>query len=307
MITFRGKRLVVFGCGYVGTAVAQEALRRGLNVTALTRNPEKAASLREQGIAVQLGDLASREWHARIPGGADYVLNAVSSGGGGVDGYRNSYVDGMHSIADWATAGGGVGTIVYTSSTSVYPQDHAAIVTESDKTEGSGELPQLLIEAEKILLSEDWSNSSSNKKPGSIRRGFVLRLAGIYGPGRTHLIDQVRSGSVSGNPDHHLNLAHRDDIARAIWATFESSPSLDGGIFNVADDGAARKGEITEWLAQQLRVPAPTFTGLPVAGRRAVTPDRIISNAKLKAVLNWQPLFPTFREGYKNMLALNTE
>ena len=50
---FSGKRLVVFGCGYVGGAVAREARERGMRVTALTRNAAKAIPLREAGIEVE--------------------------------------------------------------------------------------------------------------------------------------------------------------------------------------------------------------------------------------------------------------
>jgi shikimate 5-dehydrogenase len=86
---FRGKRLVVFGAGYVGGAVAREAVRRGLQVTALTRNSDKAKALVADGIEVVIAELASVEWHARIPGGTDFVLNCVSSGGGGIIWYRH--------------------------------------------------------------------------------------------------------------------------------------------------------------------------------------------------------------------------
>jgi nucleoside-diphosphate-sugar epimerase len=67
------------------------------------------------------------------------------------------------------------------------------------------------------------------------------------------------------------------------------------------------KREIVAWLAQQLGVPEPVFSGTPAAGRRTITPDRLIVNAKLKSVLGWNPHYPTFREGYKNMLALGSE
>src|SRR5437868_6697375 len=90
-----GKRLVIFGCGYVGSEVARQGIRRGLQVTALTRNEAKASLLREAGATVVLADLASGDWHREIAGGADLVLNCVSSGGGGIEGYRKSYLGGM--------------------------------------------------------------------------------------------------------------------------------------------------------------------------------------------------------------------
>ena len=82
-----GKNLVVFGCGYVGTAVAREAQARGWRVTALTRNAARAVLLREVGVETVVADLASDAWHAHVPPGPAFVLNCVSSGGDGLAGY----------------------------------------------------------------------------------------------------------------------------------------------------------------------------------------------------------------------------
>lgn len=289
---FPGKRLVIFGCGYVGGVVAREAVARGLQVTALTRNAAKALLLREAGIEVVEADLATDAWHAQIAGGADFVLNSVSSGGGGTAGYRHSYVDGMASIVRWAQARGPAGTLVYTSSTSVYPADGGASVDESFPT-GGAERPAMLVEAEDTL----------RRATGVCARWFILRLAGIYGPERTHLVHQVRTGEVSGRGEHHLNLAHRDDIAAAIWATFAAPPAISDEIFNVADPTPAPKAEVVAWLAQRLGLPLPRFTGEPAAGRRAVTPDRTISAAKLARTLGWRPRYPSYREGYETLLS----
>ncbi len=295
---FAGKHLVVFGCGYVGGEVARQALARGLRVTALTRNGEKAAVLRAAGIETIVADLADDTWHGAVASEADFVLNAVSSGGGGVEGYRRSYREGMKSILTWTRRHGPVGTLVYTSSTSVYPQDGGVRVDESAPVSGRDERAAVLVETERLLLE---GMAGGGTRPTT--RTFVLRLAGIYGPDRHHLIDQVRAGEVSGNGDHHLNLIHRDDICTAIWAGFGAPATLTSGVFNVTDDGAATKAEIAAWLAARLGVPAPRFTGVPAAGRRSVTPDRIILNARLKAFLGWQPRFPSFREGYATLLS----
>jgi nucleoside-diphosphate-sugar epimerase len=292
-----GRRLVIFGCGYVGTAVARQAVGRGLRVTALTRNPATAASLAGLGIETVVADLAGNDWHGRIPGAADFVLNCVSSGGGGLENYRRNYVAGMQSVLTWARPHG-VGTLVYTSSTSVYPQGGGVIVDENSPTEGAGESARVLLEAER-LLDENLAGTPA------VQRAFILRLAGIYGPDRHHLLDQLRTGAseIAGSEAHRLNLIHRDDIARAVWAAFQSPATVTGGIFNAADDGAATKAEIVTWLAAQLGVPLPRFNGEATRGRRRVTPDRIISNGRLKTVLGWRPSFPSFREGYAALLA----
>lgn len=293
MNSFSGKRLVIFGCGYVGAAMALEAANRGMEVTALTRNAAKALLLREEGIETVVADLASESWHEQIDGAPEFALNCVSSGGGTVDDYRRSYVEGMESIVKWGQRRGAIGTLVYTGSTSVYPQGDGAVVDETAPTGGSSERAQLLLEAEAVLRAAE----------GACWRWFVLRLAGIYGPGRHHLLDQVRAGEVAGVGEHHLNVVHRSDIVAAIWACFAAPENVANEVFNLADDGPTRKREVVAWLAERLRVPTPPFTGEPAGGRRAVTPDRIIANGKCKRVLGWQPRFPTFREGYESLLS----
>ena len=289
--TARAAHLVIFGAGYVGGEVARQALARGLKVTALTRNPDKARALADAGVNVIVDDLAADTWHARLPDGADFALNCVSSGGGGPEGYRRSYVEGMKSVLVWASRAP-VGTLVYTSSTSVYPQDGGVRVDEEASVETTRAEGNPLVEAEDRLLAS------------AVGRRFVLRLAGIYGPGRHYLVDQLRDGSgeVAGRGDFRLNLIHRDDIAGAIWAAFDASADTAGGVFNVADDGAATKAEVAAFLAAKLGVPAPRFTGEPASGRRRVTPDREIANDKIKRVLGWRPRYPSFREGYVAIL-----
>ena len=130
----------------------------------------------------------------------------------------------------------------------------------------------------------------------------VLRLAGIYGPGRHHLLEQVKSGEAAGRAESHLNLAYREDITAAVWAAWRAPAGA--RIYNVADDGAATKGEVVAWLAARLGVGLPRFTGVPAGGRRAVTPDRIIANDRLKSELGWRPGCPTFRDGYEKILSL---
>lgn len=323
--------------------MAAEAVARGLEVTALTRNPATASELRRRGVRTVVGDVAGSAWHDDIPTAPDFVLDCVGAGGGGLDGYRHSYLGGMASILAWARTRGGVGTFVYTSSTSVYPQDGGVVVTEDsvplasesggegasesvgggergngcesergDERRGPGsdrrpEPPPLVArrdERREILRETERLLASAR---GVCRRWFVLRLAGIYGPGRHHLLDQVRAGSVSGAGEPHLNLIHRDDVVAAILACLEAALTVADLALNVADDGAARKGEIVAWLAHRMLVPPPGFTGFPAVGRRAVTPDRIIANDRIKSVLAWRPRYPSFREGYAAILNAATE
>ncbi len=290
METPAAQHLVIFGAGYVGAETARQALARGWRVTALTRNPEKARALAAAGADAVIADLADESWHSMLPLGADLALNCVSSGGGGPESYRHSYLEGMKSVVKWAGRTQ-VGTIIYTGSTSVYPQGDGARVDETASIEASRAAGNPLVEAEDRLRA--WSG-----------RAFVLRLAGIYGPGRHYLLDQLRAGGgeIAGLGDHRLNLIHRDDIVGAVWAAFAAPAGVAGGVFNVADDGAAPKVEVAHFLAGKLGLPVPRFTGEPAQGRRRITPDRVIANDKIKRDLGWRPLYPTYREGYAAIL-----
>lgn len=299
-ITERAGRgaLAIFGAGYVGGALARRALAAGRRVVALTRNPETAAGLRALGCAVIEGELASEAWWSapELEGEVARVAVTVAGGGRGPEGYRRSYVEGLRGVLGWGRrrlAGGApIGHLIYTGSTTVYPQDGGVRVTEADATGGEGEMTRALLEAE--ALAGEW--------PG---RATILRLAGIYGPTRTHLVEQVRSGEVAGRAEAHLNLVHRDDIVAAMEAAWDRGGAGGGAeVFNLADAGEATKGEVVAWLAARLGVPEPVFTGRPAGGRRAVTPDRIIDASRARAELGWRPVFPTFREGYSQVLAV---
>lgn len=291
---FDGKRLVVFGAGYVGGALTEAALRRGMKVTALTRNPAKAETLRALGSDVVLADLTSFEWHENVAR-ADYVVNCVSSGGGGAAAYEKSYVEGMRSVVAWLEKQQPrVDALLYTSSTSVYPQS-GVVVDEDAPVDGASGTAAVLVRAEAEVRRA--------AETGACKRAIVLRLAGIYGPSRHHVLDQLRTGEgpIAGRGTHRLNLIHRDDIVSAILhalARAKGSYSL----FNVVDDAPAPKEELVRWLAEQLGLPFPGFSGEPVAGRRPSPPDRSISNAKLKRELGWAPRFPNYRAGYASIL-----
>ncbi|MBE2215799.1 MAG: NAD-dependent epimerase/dehydratase family protein [Opitutaceae bacterium] len=296
------KRLAIFGCGYVGSALACEARHRGWHVLALTRNAARGEELRAHGVEVVAADLAGDDWHETVSREQDLVVNCVSSGGGGLPGYWRSYVDGTKSILRWA-AHGVPATYVYTSSTSVYGQGGGEVVTEESATGGGSEAAEPLLVAERLV-----------REATEFRRVFILRLAGIYGPGRHYLVDQLRSGATlfPGTGAHRLNLAHRDDIVGAIVACLLAPAGIGSTVFNVADDTPTPKGEVASWLAQQLGVAPPQFahdlaepppSGVsPVRGRSGPVPDRIISNARLKRVLHWSPRYPDYRAGYEAIL-----
>lgn len=290
---------MIFGCGYVGTALAEVLATIGLRVGALTRNAERAAALRKSGLAeVVQADLDGTDWQRKLSGRYDAVVNCVSSAGGGIDGYRKSYVEGQKRIIEWAETQK-LRSYIYTSSTSVYPQDGGVEVDEGADTSEAGSAGQVLLESERLIESnadrfDSWA---------------VLRLAGIYGPGRHFLLNQLKDGDgvIPGRGDYHINMIHCDDIVTAMLAALRSgSPS---GIYNICDDQPTTKEAVLLYLAQKLDLPLPRFDPDNVSPRLkrrgGRMPDRLILNQKAKAELGWQPRYPTYREGYATLLPLN--
>lgn len=294
MPELRDKHVVIFGCGYLGAVVATRALARGASVTALTRNPAQAEQLRPLGIAeVVVADFAGSAWHREI-GAADFAVNCVGSGGGGLESYRSSYLGGMASLLQWAgNLPQPLGAVVFTSSTSVYPQGGGIVVDETCPTEGAPANGVIMAEAEKLLL---------DAPPAGVKRAFVLRLAGIYGPGRHLLLDQIRAGEPIASGNHHLNLIHRDDAADAVLACLESPAAAKGGVFNVCDGAPLPRLEVARWIARELGLPPPRVDDAAPSRSGRNVPDRVISNRRLRESLGWRPGYPDCQAGYAPLM-----
>ncbi len=295
---FSNKRILLFGCGYIGTALAQRLVAQGARVSALTRNPETAKHLKTLGLEkVVTAELHHTRWHASLPEPYDAFVNCVSSAGGGLSGYQKSYVDGMRSIVQWTRTQPALALGIYTSSTSVYPQDGGIWVDESADCSNAPATGRLLLQSEQILTAE-----AARFSP------IVLRLAGIYGPGRTYLIDQIKSatdGKIPGRGDYHLNLIHRDDVVGAITNILHHANASVGGIYNLSDGKPSLKAEVVAWLAVALAQPVPSFDPEQVSPRLqrrgGTMPDRKIQSDKLTKTFGWQARFSDFKSGYKEI------
>ena len=294
MTTVNGKTLTLFGCGYVGTAFAREALEKGMTLQALTRNPQTAEQLRELGVhKVVVAELHTHNWHSELNPNQDYVLNCVSAASRDLAGYQKSYIDGQKSILKWATLGH-LGTFAYTSSTGVYSQNNGEWVDENSPLKDQDERATLLLEAEHLI---------SKNKTDLWDRFFILRLAGIYGPHRHYILDKILSkeSAFSDNGEHFLNLIHRDDICNALWAILTSENTLKNRIYNLCDDHPTPKKKVAQWLAQQLQLPEPSFCNKEKSETKTI-PNRKISNQRIHKELALELHCSDFREGYKKTI-----
>ncbi|TCJ41218.1 SDR family NAD(P)-dependent oxidoreductase [Parafrankia sp. BMG5.11] len=131
----------------------------------------------------------------------------------------------------------------------------------------------------------------------------VLRLPGIYGPGRSPL-DRVREGRSHriDLPGHVFSRVHVADIARGCALAFEAPP----GPYNLADDLPASGAAVTAEACRLLGVEPPPLqtldqAALSPAARGFYAESRRVANGKAKRVLGWRLRFPTYREGLASL------
>lgn len=293
--------LLVFGSGYLGRYIGMAARSLGWRVMGLTRNPRQAESLRNEGWEqVVVADLDGTDWWPQFDGHPDFVVNTVSSAGGGLEGYVRSYVRGNASIMGWAQRHPqrshlARATFVYTSSTGVYPEAGGNWVDEEQTEESPVGRAQILLEAERLV--RDQANVS-------FRRWFILRLAGLYGPGRAFLIRQLREGGgrIAGRGEHFLNLVRVEDAAQAVVAALAAGDELENRIWNVADGAPFLKREIVSWLGEKMGYAPPFLDGLTTDGSWRGSKNRRVAADAIRRDLGWNPRFPDFREGLGGLL-----
>jgi nucleoside-diphosphate-sugar epimerase len=274
-------RVLIAGCGDVGTALGLLLAADGHEVFGLRRNPDRLpAPIRP--LAGDLGDPASL---GAIPDGVELVVYTAAADRFDDAAYRRAYVDGVaHLLGALRTRDAPVRRFLFTSSIAVYAQTDGGWVDETSPAEPAGFSGRRVLEGERLALA------------GPVP-AVVLRLAGIYGPGRTRLLDRVRSGEATcpeGAP-RWTNRIHRDDCAgaaRHLLGLAQPDPMWLG-----VDQEPAPECAVLDWLADRLGVPPPRR--VPRDDRAAGRPEtsKRCSSRKLLAS-GYVFRYPTFREGY---------
>lgn len=273
-------RVLIAGCGYIGQAAADLFHAAGWIVEGWTRSAESAASLSAKPYPVREVDISKPAQLAECgpaAAGFDAVVHCVSSSGGDAEMYRKVYLDGARNLLDAFRRS----KLLFTSSTSVYAQRDGSWVTEESDAKPMRETSRVLLETERLVLADS---------------GVVVRLAGIYGPGRSALLNKFLKGTAIIDPenDRFVNQVHRDDIASALLLLL-SREAEGAQIYNVVDDQPTLQSECYRWLAQRLNRPLPP-TGRSMQERKRGDSNKRVSNTKLSA-LGWTPQYPTFADG----------
>jgi nucleoside-diphosphate-sugar epimerase len=273
-------RILIAGCGYIGEAAADLLHAAGWVVEGWTRSAESAASLSEKPYPVRVVDISKPAEVAECGPptvGFDAVVHCASSSGGDAEMYRKIYLDGARNLLETFPGS----KLLFTSSTSVYAQRDGSLVTEESDAKPMRETSRVLLETERLVLATS---------------GVVARLAGIYGPGRSALLNKFLKGTAIIDPenDRFVNQVHRDDIASALLMLL-SREAEGAQIYNVVDDQPILQSECYRWLAQRLNRPLPPI-GRSMQERKRGDSNKRVSNAQLRA-LGWTPRYPSLAEG----------
>lgn len=287
-------RRIVVGTGYVGLRIAKLWQERGDDVYGVTRSSSKAATLTELGIKPIIADVLVPASLGDIPH-CDTLVYSVGPGGQSQVSRFALYRDGLVAVLDrW---GHQADRIVLVSSTGVYGNSSSEVIDESTPRRPLREASQALAEAEDILLTPAWRS-----------KAIIMRMGGIYGPGRLPLLRYIRTQQpLPTDPDALLNLIYVDDAARAVIIVADAAEPPE--VVNVVDGRPVTRRQFYERVCTDLGLPPPVFCSpLPEGahlsrGARGDNAVRMISNRRLVDRYNMSFLCADYEQGIERIIA----
>jgi nucleoside-diphosphate-sugar epimerase len=275
--------ILIAGCGDVGCLLGTELTKQGHKVFGLRRNigalPECIIPI-EANLASTINDLPKK---------VDYVFYMASAGKFKDSAYYQAYVSGLKNLLK-AIKDQNIKRFFFISSSSVFGQSKGELVSESSETHDTSFSTKRILEGEAITLESHFPST-------------VVRFGGIYGPGRTHLIDLVRAGKAHCMEDVWSNRIHSADCAGMLSHLFnlnEKNPDSLESLYVGVDNQPSLACEVYEWLAEELRMPEVEHKEAS-ENARTMRSNKRISNAKIRAT-GYKFKYPTYKEGYLDLI-----
>ncbi len=280
-MTIEKQKCLIVGAGYVGAELARVLLAKGWSVSALRRSKPELEQAKEQGAtgssSVQWITACATSW--KPTESYDLVAFCISADNYCEQSYKTAYFDTLKTVASWQPQHG---HLIVLSSTSVYPHKEGETVGEACTELADAGPSKWIVQGENAALAIH-------------KKAAVLRLGGIYGPGRDRLIRRVRAGDPIPKSKAFSNRSHRDDIANAMFHVFENSLT---GVFNCTDMFPTPISEIYTWLAEK--------TGTSVQWSNDSSSSRMRGNKKVSskklAATGFQWKFADYKSGMQALL-----
>ncbi len=279
-------KILIVGAGDVGSRIATELAELGHEVWALRRTPQEDQRFANGGKLMWIaGDVTNAET-LKLPLGLAVVISALAPSESGMAAYEQVYVGGARALQQ-ALNGQRLIRQFWLSSTGVYGEDAGEWIDETTLAQPKRDTAKLLLQAEDIVRQSPWPST-------------IVRLGGLYGPGRERLLRWVREAKpVQMVPPSWTNRLHVADAASLVVHLVQQSlagnntePLLLG-----VDDAPTPQYEVLAWLAQQLELPAPP--------EKAIEPNasqgKRIRNLALQRS-GYELRYPSFRDGYLTLM-----
>lgn len=277
--------VLVAGCGWIGTAAARALTERGDRVTAVVRTLPHAVRLIAQGIPCLARDVSRPGGTADFPGDVDAILATQAASGEGVEAYRTAHLDATAELLAYARRAS-VARVVVTSSTGVFGQSDGGIVDEETPAAPGNAKAEVLAEAERRVLEAAGGGLST----------CVVRPSGLYGRGRTGIVERVKSGALALGPgdDVWMNFCRGEDAVTILLAALDRGVS--GAAYHASDLEPAVRRDVVVWIAKRLRMTPPRSNTPPGAADGHGANRRVSSTRTLEA-LGVRLAFPNYRKG----------
>jgi nucleoside-diphosphate-sugar epimerase len=275
--------LLIFGFGYSGGAVA--AAVPDFTVLATSRSLPSGAGMGEPPSAADVTIIPFDAAEPAIAAATHILVTAAPTADGDPVLRRHAAAIAIAPGLRW---------IGYLSSTAVYGDRGGGWVDEDTPPTPSQPRGQRRLEAELA-----WSGLANRCAVD------IIRLAGIYGPGRS-AFDDLRAGTARRTikPGHQFGRIHRDDIGRAVAAAMRQDRPPGRRVLNLADDVPAESATVVTEAARLMGVPPPpeiafadALTTMSPMARSFWVENRKVSSAKTQQALESRWLWPGFREG----------
>ena len=279
-------RMFAFGLGYSARRIVRGP---AIEASGTVRSAEAAEALRREGVEAFVFDgVHGDSGLAKVLAQAQAILISVPPEPSG-DPVHRAFAREIALASD-------LRRILYLSTIGVYGDWGGAWVDEASETRTRTPRGRWRLAAE-----AQWRALGA-------ARGIpvdLLRLAGIYGPGRNALL-KLREGDARRivKPGQLFNRVHVDDIAQV--SSLALTRGLKGQIWNVADDEPTPPQDVVAYAAALLGLPPPPEEPfeegrLSPMAQEFYADNKRVSIAKAKADLRFAPAYPTYREGLKSL------
>lgn len=293
-------KILIVGAGDVGGRLAIGLAAAGHEVYALRRSIVELP-----GVHSLIADVTKPATLNNLPLALDALVTALSPGQGGVEAYQRVYVEGTRNVLR-ALSGQMLLRHIWLSSTGVYGEDDGQWLDEQTVARPRTATGQVLLAAEAVARGEPVADIAADKDVRADTNAqwpcTVVRLSGLYGPGRYRLLNWVESGrAVQSEPPSWSNRIHVEDAAAFVQHLLEKA--FAGGtlepLYLGVDDAPSAQHEVLTWLAAQMQLPVPA---LAVGAASSAGQGKRIANKALTAS-GYVLRYPDYRAGYAQVLA----